>query len=229
MPYYTPLVNCDKLNRKFYLQSVVFLFHKYYHSSFFSVSILWYNYPVQIPSHATKVFQGILFSVWQWEQKLYDGTTTTFEALKRTGTILIIPTQKESVFLSYEEQPMKERSYTLLGGRQEENEDPLVTAKRELLEETGMESHDWELFQTIHSEGKVQWDTYVFIARNCIKIQEQKLDAGERIEVKKVSFNEFLRIVSSESFWGQNIANIILRMMLSQEALLQLQKKLFQG
>src|SRR5216683_553384 len=162
---------------------------------------------MKLPPQAKKVFQGEIFSVHQWEQKLYDGTTATFEMLKRPGTIQIIPTSGEDVYLSYEEQPTKPRTYTLFGGRQEPDEDPLTTAKRELLEETGLESDDWELLKTYEYEGKIEWPMYLFVARNCRKIAEQHLDPGEKIDVKKVSFPEFLDIVSTEDFWNQIVAN----------------------
>lgn len=180
-----------------------------------------------IPTHAKKVFQGTIFSVYQWEQEMYDGTTETFEALKRPGTIQIIPTLEGHVLLSHESQPNKPLSYTFLGGRQEENEDPLVTAKRELLEESGMESDDWELLKTFEGHGKIIWPTYLFAARNCRKVQEPALDPGEKIEVVKVPFEEFLDITSSEDFWGQNVANEILRTRLDEEKLAAFKQKLF--
>jgi 8-oxo-dGTP pyrophosphatase MutT (NUDIX family) len=183
---------------------------------------------MKLPANAKKVFQGKIFSVYQWEQELYDGTTATFEALKRTGTIQIIPTVGDKILLSHEEQPTKPRSFTFLGGRQEENEEPLVTAKRELLEETGMQSDDWELLKTYNNEGKIDWEMYLFVARNCRKVAEPKLDGGERIDVIEVTWNEFLEKVSSESFWGKIIANDILRMRLDETKLEAFKKKLFQ-
>lgn len=182
---------------------------------------------MKLPENAKKVFQGKIFSVYQWEQELYDGTTATFEALKRLGTIQIIPTSGDKIYVAHEEQPTRPRSYTFLGGRQEPDEDPAVTAKRELLEETGMESDDWELIKTYHTDGKIDWTTYLFVARNCKKIAEPSLDGGEKIDVKAVSFEEFLEIVSDENFWGQNIANDILRMRLDKQKLEAFKKKLF--
>lgn len=183
---------------------------------------------MKLPSNAKKVFQGQIFSVYQWEQELYDGSKATFEALKRLGTIQIIPTTADGkIYLSYEEQPTKPRSYTLLGGRQEPDEDPAITAKRELLEEAGLESDDWELYKTFGSEGKIEWTTYLFIARNCRKVAEPHLDAGEKIEVKEVTFDEFLKIVSDESFWGQYVANDILRLQLHSNKLAAFKEKLF--
>lgn len=184
---------------------------------------------MKIPSIAKKVFQGEIFSIFHWEQKMYDGSTATFEALKRPGTIQIIPTADEQIYLSYEEQPTKPRTYTLLGGRQEPNEEPLVTAKRELLEEAGFESNDWELLKTYESEGKIEWITYLFVARQCKKITEPRLDPGEKIDVKKVSFDEFLEKVSAEDFWGKIIANDILRIRLDKAKLAQFKEKLFKA
>ncbi len=180
-----------------------------------------------IPAHAKKVFQGEIFSVYQWPQEMYDGSTVTFEALKRTGTIQIIGTLEGHVLLSHESQPTKPLSYTFLGGRQEENEDPLVTAKRELLEESGMTSEDWELYKVFENHGKINWTTYLFIARNCRKVQDPNLDPGEKIEVVKVPFEKFLDIISSENFWGQNVANEILRTRLDEKKLATLKQKLF--
>ncbi|MGI0001927.1 MAG: NUDIX hydrolase [Nitrososphaeraceae archaeon] len=182
---------------------------------------------MKLPSNAKKVFQGEIFAVYQWEQELYDGSTATFEGLQRPGTIQIIPTEDGQLFLSHEAQPTKPRSYTFLGGRQEPDENSLVTAKRELLEEAGLVSEDWELLKTYQSEGKIDWTTYLFAARNCKKVTEPNLDPGEQIDVKKVSWEQFLEIVASETFWGQNIANDILRMRLNKQQLAKFKQQLF--
>ncbi len=182
---------------------------------------------MNIPDNAKKVFQGIIFSVYQWEQTMYDGSVATFEKLKRPGTIQIIPTTEDQIYLSYEEQPTKPRTYTLFGGRQELGEEPLITAKRELLEESGLESSDWELLKTYTFEGKIVWPMYLFVARNCKKVSEQQLDSGEKIEVKKVSFADFLTITSSENFWNTLFTNDVLRMRLDKTKLETFKGKLF--
>lgn len=181
---------------------------------------------MKIPKDAKLVFKGKIFDTYQWEQEVYDGTSEIYEGLKRPNTIQIIPTIGDKVYLSYEEQPNKPLSHTFLGGRAEEGEEPLVTAKRELLEEAGFESSDWELLKVYQNGGKIEWDTYLFVARNCKKVTDPSLDAGEKIEVKEVSFNEFLNIVSSENFWSRDIANDILRMRLDSKKLEEFRKKL---
>lgn len=47
---------------------------------------------MKIPEDAKLVFKGVIFDVYQWEQEMFDGTYETFEAIKRVGTVQIIPT-----------------------------------------------------------------------------------------------------------------------------------------
>ena len=167
---------------------------------------------MKIPKEARKVFEGIIFDVYHWEQKMFDGSTETFEALKRPDTIQIIPVQDCKILLAHEEQPNREATFTFFGGRAEKGEEPLTTAKRELLEEAGLESSDWELYKVYDIESKIEWQVYFYFARGCKKVTEPTLDAGEKIEVRSVNFEDFLKITSDEKFWGTEIANDIFRM-----------------
>src|SRR5258705_12975024 len=108
---------------------------------------------MKIPPQAKLVFKGVIFSVYQWEQEMFDGTKETFEMLKRPSTIEVIPVMGDKIVMSRQSQPDHHNYYSLFGGRAEENEEPLITAKRELLEEAGLESDDWELlksYQPVH-------------------------------------------------------------------------------
>lgn len=174
---------------------------------------------MKIPAKAKLVFKGTIFDVYHWQQKLYDGRFATFEALKRPNTIQIVPIFKGKILISLEKQPGKSKSFTLFGGRQEEGEKPLEAAKRELLEETGLSSKKWTLLKIFPYEGKIDWTTYLFVARDCEKLAEPNLDGGELIEVKMCSFDKFIDIVSREDFWGQFFTNYILRLRLNPKAL----------
>ncbi|MBI2437150.1 MAG: NUDIX domain-containing protein [Candidatus Magasanikbacteria bacterium] len=181
---------------------------------------------MKIQKHAKKVFTGVIFDVYQWEQEMYDGSTATFERLKRPDTIQIICTEGNKIIIAEEEQPGKPRGNTLIGGRQEQEEEPIICAKRELLEETGMVSDDIELFKTYEPYNKIDWKVHVFIAKNCKKIAEQNLDPGEKITVKKVSFDKFVDIVCTEDFWCKEIKIDILKMRLD-GTLDEFKKKIF--
>lgn len=67
-------------------------------------------------------------------------------------------------------------------------ENALEAAKRELLEETGYESNEWEHLLTVPSNATMA-DNYahLYVARNCHKVSEQSLDETEFLNVKKIS------------------------------------------
>mgnify|MGYP000255301749 CR=1 FL=1 len=46
----------------------------------------------KLPPDAKKDFDGIIFDVYHYNQKMYNGTTETFEILKRADTAIVIPT-----------------------------------------------------------------------------------------------------------------------------------------
>ncbi|MDB5477810.1 MAG: hypothetical protein JWM96_305 [Alphaproteobacteria bacterium] len=147
---------------------------------------------MKIPAHATCVFKGVIFDVYQWEQEMFDGSKSTFEALKRPDTVMVIAMQGDQVFYAEQEQPGKAPFISLFGGRAEEGETPLEAAKRELLEETGFASEDWVELRRVSFPGKIDWDVYYFVARGCSKVSEQKLDAGEKIEIHSISLDRFI-------------------------------------
>lgn len=158
---------------------------------------------------------------------MFDGSFHTFEMLKRPNSVEVIATQGDKILVAHESQPTKADYYALLGGRGEEGEEPLAAAKRELLEESGLESVDWELYKVYEPVHKIDHQLYVYIARECEKIAEPELDGGEKIELEAVDFAKFISIVESDKFWGNNFVMDILRMKLEPEKLEEFKNRLF--
>lgn len=70
-----------------------------------------------IPPHAKRVFKGILFDVYQWQQKQYDGSYKTFEKIKRSDTVSVIPVTAEGKFIiTHQEQPLTDPFTGFPGG-----------------------------------------------------------------------------------------------------------------
>lgn len=181
---------------------------------------------MRIPKNAKKVFSGEIFDTYQWEQELFDGSTATFERIDRPDTVRTIATVGNEIIIIEDEQPARDKILAFPGGRIDPDEEPLAAAKRELLEETGYASDDWELYLEVQPTNKIDWTIYTFIARNCKKISEPKLDAGERISMGTVSFDECIEILSSEKFRALDLSNDILRHRVNQ-TLNQLKSRLF--
>src|SRR4051812_34954907 len=89
------------------------------------------------PKNAKKVFQGKRFGIYQWKQKMFDGSTATFEVAKRNNSVVIIPIIGDKVVVVKERQPHWEREgITTVAGAMEEGENIVRAARRELEEET---------------------------------------------------------------------------------------------
>lgn len=147
-----------------------------------------------IPEKAKKVFEGMIFDVYQWEQELFDGSYHTFEMLKRPDTVLIIALDENNQLITLrEEQPsVQVREMRMPGGRVDESDiDILSAAQREMHEETGIALKEWKLIEIIQPESKIEWFIYVYIARGIVARDQPHLDPGEKIEVKSVPYEEF--------------------------------------
>ena len=147
---------------------------------------------MKLPPQAKKVFTGVIFDVYQWEQKLFDGSTATFEMPKRADTADVIATTGDKILIISDEQPGRPAYWGLPGGRINPGEDPIASAKREFLEETGYTSSDWTPYSTEQPVGRIDWTIHTFIAKNITYKQDPHLDAGEKIKVFFISFDEFL-------------------------------------
>ena len=148
-----------------------------------------------LPKSAKRVFKGKIFDVYQWRQKMFDGSYKIFERVKRQDTVIIIATIKNKIVILKQKQPDTGWYYSNPAGRMDiPGEKPLVAAKRELLEETGMVAKKLFLWKKIKKTGKVIHTVYFYIARDCKKVAEQKLDAGEKIKVELISFEDYLKL-----------------------------------
>ena len=161
-----------------------------------------------IPEHAKKVFSGVMFDVYQWEQEQFDGSTAVFEKLTRPDTVVVFAvTDSGQIILTKQEQPGKEPFIGAAGGRVDPGESVLEAAKRELLEETGYEAKEYTLWDARHPSSKIDWVVYTFIATGAQKVAEATLDAGEKISVQVVDFDALIDIGTSNNFAEREIVN----------------------
>ena len=93
-----------------------------------------------------------------------------------------------------------------------DEKEPLVVAKRELLEETGYASDDWTYFGlTWESTSKLTNKMHLFMARNCKKVSEQRLDENEHLDLIKVPLDKAVDMVMSGEIYANSTAHLILK------------------
>lgn len=152
------------------------------------------------PTGAKRVFKGILFNVYHWDQEMYDGSLQTFEMIERKPSVGIIAVVNKRILILKQEQPLKPLYFALPGGNVEDEQSHLQAAEAELLQETGYQSDSMNLLAEYRGGTKMFFHQSAFIAKNCRKVAEQQLDSGEQIEISMIDFETFLQLCREESF-----------------------------
>lgn len=155
-----------------------------------------------IPEHAKKVFEGVIFDTYQWEQELFDGSVTTFETVHRQSIAVIIPLIGDKILVLKEEQPGREPYLAVPAGFLESyDQTPLDGAQRELQEETGLTTPDWQLIDTYSLYPRMSVTDYVYVARDCKKTHQKMLDKGEKQYGEFLfSYEEFIDLYDHADF-----------------------------
>lgn len=146
-----------------------------------------------IPSDAKTIFQSELFTIYTWEQKLYDGSTKAFECCVRPDSAIILAfLDKETLLLTRQEQPQHPHPFfDLPSGRIESNEQAVDAAKRELLEETGYVAGRIQPWFIDEQRGLIHYTMHYFWATDLSLIHETPtIDPGERVHTFIVSPHE---------------------------------------
>ena len=143
-----------------------------------------------IPEDAVPVFHGRLFDVYHWQQKLFNGDETTFEMLKRPDSVVVVGVNDSKLVIIDEQQPGENWKIRFPGGRVNPGETWLDAAKREMLEETGMEFRTWKMVDVRQPYSKMEWFVATFVATEHIHTGSKSVDpGGERVKIRAFEFN----------------------------------------
>lgn len=123
---------------------------------------------------------------------LPDGVEADFYILKTKDSVCVLPlTDNNEVILAKQFRPGPEEVLMELpGGIMEGNETPADAMARELLEETGYQGNIQFVTRCLDC-GYRTMDRYCFVATNCKKVAEQKLDEHEFVEVVTMPLGDF--------------------------------------
>lgn len=175
-----------------------------------------------IPPEATRVFKGVIYDIYHWPQKMFDGSTATFEMLKRKDTVKVLAVKNDKLVFLEEQQPSYGKpTWVMPGGRHDvEEETELQCAQRELHEETGMVFNSWKLITARQPLDEMDYVVYIFLATDFARQDEAHIDGGERITVHELPFDDAAKIEPGHP--SLNLAIDLLREVGSLEGLLAL-------
>ncbi|KHD89223.1 MAG: ADP-ribose pyrophosphatase [Bdellovibrio sp. ArHS] len=144
-----------------------------------------------------QIFKGRYLRIEQDQVQAPDGRTYTREYILHPGAAMMIPLLSNGniVMIHQYRHAVKQVFLEFPAGKRDHNEETLLTAQRELLEETGYQAKDWKFLTTIHPViGYSNEHIDLFLARD-LTVTQQKLDHGEFIEVVEVKPEDLMRLV----------------------------------
>lgn len=150
-----------------------------------------------VPTNAERVFEGIIFDVYHWQQVLFDGSTATFEMLKRPDSIQVICVDGGNILMLFEEQPHSGKRINLPCGRVDKKDKSiLAAAKRELLEETGITCANWRLVDVEEPYLKTEWFIHTYIASGIESRISPANDPGEKILPQWLRLPDVMKLIN---------------------------------
>jgi ADP-ribose pyrophosphatase len=158
------------------------------------------------------VFDGRLLQVYVDDVQLPDNTVSTRDWIKHPGASAVVPVFEDGTIMLLKQfrYPPRKVFIEVPAGKLDEGEPPKQTAKRELLEETGIScssiSEAGSFFPAI---GYADEEIFVFVAWGLTE-QAKNVDDDEFLLNYRVSFADALKMISSgEITDGKTICSII--------------------
>ncbi len=166
---------------------------------------------VLVPDVAEKVFEGVIFDVYQWQLTRFDGSMATWEMLKRPDTTEAICIINGKILVIEEQQPHSGSSVSFPGGRADMDDNVLDAIKRETKEEVGYEFDNWKLIEVRQPHPKIEWFVHVFVAWGIKNKGATSIDPGEKITPKLKTFEEVKKMTQADKNFIKEERNIFIK------------------
>lgn len=168
----------------------------------------------------TPIFDGKVISLKVDDVTLPNGATSKREIINHPGAVAVIAiTDNHKLLLVEQYRKAIERSIIEIpAGKLEKGEQPIVTARRELEEETGYTTDDLTFVQAFAtSPGFADEVIHIYLAKNLKKLEvAAALDEDEFVELMEVTLEEAEAMVADERIYDAKTAYAILWMKLHQ-------------
>ncbi len=143
------------------------------------------------------IFDGRLLQVYRDTIELPNGKPATREYIKHQGAVAVVPVTDEGEIIAVRQYryPIGRVTIEIPAGKLDKGEEPLDAAKRELSEETGVESADIEYIGGLYpSVAYTDEIIHMYVAKN-LKYGQMHTDADEFLDVVKIKIDDFVDMI----------------------------------
>lgn len=141
------------------------------------------------------VFDGRLLHVFSDEIELPNGGKSVREYIRHQGAVCVVPVTDKNEIIAVRQYryPIGRITIEIPAGKLDRGEKPLEAAKRELSEETGVESADIQYIGGLYpSVAYTDEIIHMYMAKN-LKYGEMHTDEDEFLDVIKIPIDEFVK------------------------------------
>ncbi|MET3696195.1 ADP-ribose pyrophosphatase [Bacillus oleivorans] len=170
--------------------------------------------------HRDEIFKGRVISLHVDEVELPNGKTSKRELVRHPGAVAVIPILANGNILMVEQfrKPLERAIVEIPAGKLEPDEEPELTAKRELEEETGYQCDNLEhLISFYTSPGFADEIIHLYVATGLSKAENPlTADEDEFVNLLEVSLQEAEEMIVSKQIYDAKTAYAILYLKLKE-------------
>ncbi|MEG0259600.1 MAG: NUDIX hydrolase [Lysinibacillus sp.] len=165
-------------------------------------------------TQTTSIYDGKIVKLQVDDVTLPNGKSAKREIIKHPGAVAVIAITNDGKLVVVEQyRKALERSIIEIpAGKLEPGEEPIVTARRELEEETGYGAEEFTFLQTFAtSPGFADEVIHLYVAKKLYTIENKaELDEDEFVELMEISLEEAKAMVADERIYDAKTALAIL-------------------